>query len=108
MGGWKAPTGAHIRNYMLVYDKVTFFWTATNAGATRPTGQAIGEKALKVIEDIGEFNIAAMVTDNAAAETTSWDTIREAQLLCTGCTAHARCFLALQGMLQPHFGEEDS
>ena len=56
MDGWKAPTGAYIRNYMLVYDKVTFFWTATNAGTNRPTGQAISEEALEVIEDVGEFN----------------------------------------------------
>ena len=53
MDGWKAPTGAHIRDYMLVYDKVTFFWTTTNAGTTLPTGQAISEEALEVIKDVG-------------------------------------------------------
>lgn len=30
--GWEAPGGIHIRNYVIVADKVTFFHTATSNG----------------------------------------------------------------------------
>ena len=101
MGGWKAPTGEHICNYMWVTDEVcvcvcvyhsailflssvaapfsqyTFFFRATNAGTTRPTGEHIGRVPCKMIEATGAANVAGVASDNASAETTSWDVIRE-------------------------------
>ena len=90
MDGWKAPSGQHIRNYMLNSDRATFFFDATDAGTTRPSGVNIGNEALEVINAIGAANVAAVANDNAAAETTSWDTIRDAyaSILCTGCSCH--------------------
>ena len=90
MDGWKAPSGQHIRNYMLNSDRATFFFDATDAGTTRPSGVNIGNEALAVINAIGAANVAAVANDNAAAETTSWDTIRDeyAGILCTGCSCH--------------------
>ena len=35
--GWEVPGGIHIRNYVIVADKVTFFHTATSNGTVRPT-----------------------------------------------------------------------
>lgn len=95
MDGWKAPTGQHIRNYMLVSDEITFFWTATNAGIVRPTGENIGKEACDVIKDVGEDNVAAVTNDNAQAETTSWEYIRNEYptILCTGCTTHGGSLL---------------
>ena len=95
MDGWQLPTGEHIRNYMWVTDQATFFFTATNAGTVRPTGANIGAEALDVIERTGPENVAAVTNDNAEAETTSWETIRNAhpQILATGCTTHAGALL---------------
>jgi hypothetical protein len=95
MDAWQSPTNAHIRNYMLVFGHVTFFWTAKYGGSTRATTQNIAEEATEVIADVGDANIAAVATDNAAAETTSWDLIREVypDILCTGCTAHGASLL---------------
>ena len=95
MDGWTSPTGQHIRNFMWVSDDATFFHTATNHGTVRPTGANIGREAIKVIEDTGPQNVAAVVNDNAEAETTSWETIRDTfeHILCTGCTAHAGSLL---------------
>ena len=77
MDGWQSPTGEHIRNYMWVTDEATFFFRATNAGATRPTAENIGQECIEVIDDTGPDNTAAVTSDNASAETTSWDTIRD-------------------------------
>ena len=121
MDGWKAPTGEHIRNYMWVTDKFTFFYTATNAGADRPTGENIGKECLDIIEATGPENVAAVANDNATAETTSWDTIRDdyPRNLCTGkypylldhlphclmCRLqHPQRFSPIQGRLQAQLG----
>lgn len=48
MDGWESPTGAHVRNYMLVLSHVTFMHTATLWGTMRPTGRNIGEEAARV------------------------------------------------------------
>ena len=95
MDGWQSPTGEHIRNYMWATDQATFFFTATNAGTVRPTGANIGAEALDVIERTGPENVAAVTNDNAEAETTSWETIRDAQpqILGIGCTTHAGALL---------------
>ena len=91
MDGWKAPSGQHIRNCMLNSDRATFFFDATDAGTTRPSGVNIGNEALEVINAIGAANVAAVANDNAAAETTSWDKIRDeyASILCT--VLHQAC-----------------
>ena len=95
MDAWQSPTNAHIRNYMLVFDHVTFFCTAKYGGSARATAQNIADEAIEVIADVGDTNIAAVATDNASAETTSWDLIREVYnyILCTGCTAHGASLL---------------
>ena len=95
MDAWESPTHHHIRNYMLVFDDITFYHSATDAGTTRPTGINIGTEAVAVIRDIGADNIAAVATDNAAAETTSWDTIRAAfdHIQTIGCTTHGGALL---------------
>ena len=48
MDGWEAPTHEHIRNYMLVGDKITFFHTAINCGTVAQTGVQIGRDCIKV------------------------------------------------------------
>ena len=58
------------------YSQVTFFFTATKSTA-RPTGENIGKKVCEIIEQTGAANVAAVANDNASAETTSWETIRE-------------------------------
>ena len=91
MDAWKAPSGQHIRIYMLNSDRATFFFDATDAGTTRPSGVNIGNEALAVINAIGAANVAAVANDNAPAETTSsWETIRDAyaSILCTGYSCH--------------------
>jgi hypothetical protein len=95
MDGWQSPTGEHIRNYMWVTDEATFFFRATNAGATRPTAENIGQECIEVIDDTGPDNTAAVTSDNASAETTSWDTIRDRheKVLATGCGCHAGSLL---------------
>lgn len=95
MDGWQSPTGEHIRNYMWVSDEATFFFDATNAGAVRPTAANIGAEAIKMIEATGPDNIAGITSDNATAETTSWDVVRDAfpKILATGCSAHAGSLL---------------
>ena len=95
MDGWQSPTGEHIRNYMWVTDTFTFFFDATNAGVVRPTGANIGAEAIKMIEATGAENVVGVTNDNASAETTSWDYIRDAyeKILCTGCTTHAGSLL---------------
>ena len=80
---------------MWVTDTLTFFFDATNAGVVRPTGANIGAEAIKMIEATGAENVVGVTNDNASAETTSWDYIRDeyAQVLCTGCTTHAGSLL---------------
>ena len=58
------------------YSQVTFFFTATKSAA-RPTGENIGKEACEIIEQTGAANVAAVANDNAQAETTSWEHIRE-------------------------------
>ena len=95
MDGWVSPTGEHIRNYMLILDSITFFYSSTSSGSVAATGEAIGTECLAVIEDVGDENVAGIANDNASAETTSWETIRDAyaHILCTGCTAHGGMLL---------------
>ena len=91
MDGWESPTREHIRNYVWVSDGYTFFFDATNNGAERPTAANIAAEAISMITKTGEENVAGLTNDNASAETTSWDAIRDRFLhvLCTGCSCHA-------------------
>ena len=93
--GWEAPGGIHIRNYVIVADKVTFFHTATSNGTVRPTADNIAEETIAVMKDLGPQNVAGIANDNAAAETTAWDRIRDQfpNTLANGCTTHAGALL---------------
>jgi hypothetical protein len=95
MDGWVAPTGEHVRNYMFITDTATFYWCGKPSGTTRPTGVAIGTECNGVIADAGSESCAAVANDNASAETTSWDTIREVNphVLCTGDGGHGGTLL---------------
>ena len=88
--GWEAPNGTHLRNYMIITDRHAFLHSATNSGSKCMNAKAIADEICNVIEDIGPDNVAAVTTDNASSETTSWDTImhKYPSILCTGCSAH--------------------
>jgi hypothetical protein len=95
MDAWVSPTGEHIRNYMLVCDAVTFFHSSTTSGSVAATGEHIGLECVEVIKDVGPENVAGITNDNASAETTAWEWIRDAysHILCIGCTAHGGSLL---------------
>ena len=95
MDGWVAPQGEKVRNYMAVTDTSAFLLKATSCGGTSSTGQVIGEEVIDIIEEFGPDKFAGVVTDNAANETTSWDTIRDKypDILATGCSCHAGSLL---------------
>ena len=93
--GWEAPNGTHLRNYLIVQDGNAFLHSCTNSGSKKMDAKAIADEMLKVIEDIGPENVAAVTTDNASVETTSWDNVMEEHphILCTGCAAHGGSLL---------------
>ena len=90
MDAWVAPQGEKIRNYMVVDDSNSWMLKATSTGSKSCTGQAIGEEVIEILDEVGPENFSGIVSDNAANETTSWDTIRDEypEILTTGCTCH--------------------
>ena len=92
MDAWTAPNGDHIRNYIAVTDGgLDFMLDAEDVGQASQTADAIGEACLAKVEEVGVDSFVAVVTDNAANETTSWDVITDKypEILCTGCACHA-------------------
>lgn len=96
MDAWNAPNGDHIRNYCVVTDGgLDFMLCADDLGSTSQTATQIADSCLAVMEKFGAENFCAVVTDNAANETTSWDGITKKypDILCTGCACHAASLL---------------
>ena len=96
MDAWTAPNGDHIRNYCVVTDSgADFMIDAVDVGSASQTSTLIGNACLDVMEKFGCEHFCAVVTDNAANETTSWDVITDAHkdILCTGCAGHAGSLL---------------
>ena len=52
----------------------------------------------QVITNVGADNVVGLNSDNASAETTSWDVVRDVHthVLCVGCTAHGASLLFKQ------------
>ena len=96
MDSWTAPTGDHIRNYMAVSDGgQDYMIDCVDLGSVSQTSDNIGSACLDVMEKFGPEHFCAVVTDNAANETSSWDVLTSAhkEIVCTGCAGHAGSLL---------------
>ena len=95
--GWQSPDGQHLRNYMIVIQNATFLHSTTLTGTRSMNAQEIATEVDEAISSIGKDNVVALVTDNASAETTAWDIVRNDlgndDVLCTGCVVHGGSLL---------------
>ena len=88
--GWSGPDGQKLRNYTIVLEDVCFLHSTVSTGTSTQDSPAIAAGISTAIDEIGASNVVSLVTDNASAETTAWDIVREKHedVLCTGCVTH--------------------
>lgn len=88
--GWSNIRNEGIINYMVHTSKGDLFYDFSLPKAQKHTGTYIASELSRIIEEIGESKITAVVTDNAANMRAAWTELkmRYPRLQCMGCTSH--------------------